>query len=705
MAAVLGATQYNDFLPGTYTGPCDPGYPAFQESPIAMSLENVISGSLCMTQPEHATVIERHISGLAALGLTRGHQLLAFFHETLPPNQLAALKMQRLVPGPLLKLFGQYLQEYIINSCPQPACLYDVHLKVEGPRLTVHYSACYELVDLIISWNRCRLANGQLTAGVPVGNGPSIFLQEDAACFIQATVIPVIYDGGRPIACQGVYCYVAWPPAPGSMPFFPGCAFCYGDHFVAYPDALGTTSLQLGALISAAGHGNVEALRRLMRAQFRQEEYALALQAACDADKIQCIPLLMNVLTADDASYAMLVASDALFAALHNIGILQCLLTHNADVNTGVQGARPLHAAVQTGNVEAVHVLLHFRADVDAVTPDGRTPLQIAMEMGSTALAQILLNTGRCTPPDKSNAAKLASRRPQGLQPLLDTESGSRRVSLGSSTAPPPTQAPQIYSQPTPGFEPAFSRRVVGRSLPSRPATARSPQRPPHQPQRPATAPGDQKKPADPVPGSWRPPRKANLLGLNPLAEEDPHVGLRYPSNTERDRVVLLADEALKEHSCCSIYRYYCKQYGVKCQAAVAEILCADFNLFDLTHFQPPAHVMLGVRGVLPVLEVLRVNPSLKTVSLAGMGLRNNSIEWLVHMALEHPQIMSVDVSNNPISTAGGSVLNFFVSRCPRVLHLGIDNTRLPSSLISDIGKQVMHNRQAQAFDEAPVQV
>lgn len=57
-------------------------------------------------------------------------------------------------------------------------------------------------------------------------------------------------------------------------------------------------------------------------------------------------------------------------------------------------GGNCLHAAVQGAGPELLRALLACGADVEAKTPEGRTPLHDAIEFGRTGLQEVLFETG-----------------------------------------------------------------------------------------------------------------------------------------------------------------------------------------------------------------------------------------------------------------------------------------------------------------------
>lgn len=72
--------------------------------------------------------------------------------------------------------------------------------------------------------------------------------------------------------------------------------------------------------------------------------------------------------------------------------ILRCLLEKGAPVDARAQGSTcALHLAAAAGSVDAVQLLLSFRADQFALDDGGRSPLQLAVERGRHGVVELLL--------------------------------------------------------------------------------------------------------------------------------------------------------------------------------------------------------------------------------------------------------------------------------------------------------------------------
>jgi len=170
-------------------------------------------------------------------------------------------------------------------------------------------------------------------------------------------------------------------------------------------------------------------------------------------------------------------------------------------------------------------------------------------------------------------------------------------------------------------------------------------------------------------------------------------VGLRAPENEERAKIALLTD--LYGHSCRSVYLYYCKQYETKPKPQVRLALPDTPNEFNMEELTLNETTLIGNKGLLPVLEVVRLNSSMKSLSVIGNGIKNTGVEWLVHMALDHPSLTSIDLGDNRVTNAAGTVLNYLAQRNPRIVEINITNTRIDQQLKEHIESRLAANRNA----------
>lgn len=131
------------------------------------------------------------------------------------------------------------------------------------------------------------------------------------------------------------------------------------------------------------------------------------------------------------------------------------------------------------------------------------------------------------------------------------------------------------------------------------------------------------------------------------------------------------------------VYMGKCSELRVKANSGVLAWL-ADSNLCTC---QLPGgnfkNMLLGNRGVLAVLPLLDCMQSLRSLSLAGNGLRGAGVQAVI-AALSSgkmlPQLCVFDLSHNPLSSPSGDSLEPLLNDREDLLFLGLAGTALGSS-------------------------
>eukprot|EP01012_Entosiphon_sulcatum_P057259 TRINITY_DN809_c0_g1_i1.p1 TRINITY_DN809_c0_g1~~TRINITY_DN809_c0_g1_i1.p1 ORF type:complete len:1518 (-),score=309.55 TRINITY_DN809_c0_g1_i1:56-4609(-) len=181
-------------------------------------------------------------------------------------------------------------------------------------------------------------------------------------------------------------------------------------------------------------------------------------------------------------------------------------------------------------------------------------------------------------------------------------------------------------------------------------------------------------------------------------------VGLRPPVNAPRQLITSLPSSY--GQSCRSVYLYYCEQYQVTPKLPILDALpkrIGDFSILQLhvglldVPMQVSSYIVMapavsGSRGILPILEVCRLCPNLHTLGLRGAGLQNSSVEWVVQMALTHPALATIDVSDNRISAPAGVLLAHLVAKNPRIVTIDAENTYLPAKQLIQLREALLAN-------------
>merc|ERR1711976_975282 len=98
--------------------------------------------------------------------------------------------------------------------------------------------------------------------------------------------------------------------------------------------------------------------------------------------------------------------------------------------------------------------------------------------------------------------------------------------------------------------------------------------------------------------------------GNGKYARVSKRVGLRPPINERRTEIELISDSLLPEYSCRDVYKYYCKQYKTRPNSLIMLQLPDTKGSFNLEALELNDN-FVGDAGILPILEVARVNKGL----------------------------------------------------------------------------------------------
>ena len=139
-------------------------------------------------------------------------------------------------------------------------------------------------------------------------------------------------------------------------------------------------------------------------------------------------------------------------------------------------------------------------------------------------------------------------------------------------------------------------------------------------------------------------------------------VGLRKPCNEEREKIVLM--DSIAGHSQRSVYIYYCKEYKTKPNSVLFKSLADNPGDFSATEIDCTGN-FIGDKGLLPLLEVVRLCSQCTSLILPENGVKNSGVECIVHVALEHPSLRDLNLANNRITLGAGKVC------CPKLWNGG----------------------------------
>jgi len=83
----------------------------------------------------------------------------------------------------------------------------------------------------------------------------------------------------------------------------------------------------------------------------------------------------------------------------------------------------------------------------------------------------------------------------------------------------------------------------------------------------------------------------------------------------------------------------------------------------------------IGDKGVLPLLEALELDDDFTGIDLSNCGIRNRGCKAIADFAATHPQVTTIKLANNPISTSGAVALEDMLRRSTSVVSLNLERT------------------------------
>ena len=106
----------------------------------------------------------------------------------------------------------------------------------------------------------------------------------------------------------------------------------------------------------------------------------------------------------------------------------------------------------------------------------------------------------------------------------------------------------------------------------------------------------------------------------------------------------------------------------------------------------------IGIKGVQPLIHILRRNRGLRLLNLKDNNLENNEVRQLVAVLLTEAgaELTTLDLSNNPISLAGGSALMDLVTTQKTLVNISIRGTLIQPKVVERIVEAAKENARRQ---------
>ncbi|CUI12713.1 Hypothetical protein, putative [Bodo saltans] len=170
---------------------------------------------------------------------------------------------------------------------------------------------------------------------------------------------------------------------------------------------------------------------------------------------------------------------------------------------------------------------------------------------------------------------------------------------------------------------------------------------------------------------------------------------------TPRDRMNPIPTTGpLPEVSLLDEYKQYCLNFGIKPNSGLLKSLPSVVGDFATTINLDLNYI--GVKGVQPLLQILRRNRGLRLLNLKDNNLENNEVRALVNVLLTDSgnTLTHLDLSNNPISLAGGSAIMDLVSQKKSLTTVVLRGTLIQPKVVEKIVEAAESNRRRAAWGD-----
>ncbi|KAK7202213.1 leucine-rich repeat-containing protein [Novymonas esmeraldas] len=127
--------------------------------------------------------------------------------------------------------------------------------------------------------------------------------------------------------------------------------------------------------------------------------------------------------------------------------------------------------------------------------------------------------------------------------------------------------------------------------------------------------------------------------------------------------------------------------------ASIAAMLPETVGAWDAVSVLDFSRTYIGSQGALPMIDLCRRLPQLRSLLLRDNYLSNDTVWSLVQMAVFHPSLERVDLSANQyVSWSGAMCLVELVLRNPRITDVGLRGTTVSEEIVAAIAAQTRQN-------------
>ena len=141
------------------------------------------------------------------------------------------------------------------------------------------------------------------------------------------------------------------------------------------------------------------------------------------------------------------------------------------------------------------------------------------------------------------------------------------------------------------------------------------------------------------------------------------------------------------------VYKFHCEKGGVREIGLIRDSLPSKVDDFASVKEMDLSSTLLGDNGAYAVLETVRALYKLEVLRLNGCNVTNAIVKMLAQVAVSHPSLQVIDLSDNEfLSAPCGELLLEVVRKAPGIIRVSMGKTNVPGDLMRKIRTQLAQN-------------
>ncbi|KEG14644.1 calpain-like cysteine peptidase [Trypanosoma grayi] len=142
------------------------------------------------------------------------------------------------------------------------------------------------------------------------------------------------------------------------------------------------------------------------------------------------------------------------------------------------------------------------------------------------------------------------------------------------------------------------------------------------------------------------------------------------------------------------IYERKCTELQCRKNSAICHVLSNVPDEFNSLTLIDLSKNFLGPKGILPLLEIIRCCRNIRTLDLREQQLDNDAIDALCLALRQHPSVVRINLTDNPLTMSAGTSLLQLAKTNPVIEYIILDKSGIRPSLLAVIQAHLERNRE-----------